>query len=122
MHASEAPLEREAFLAELAENFPEVVASFDDIGNGLLHLEMAAFRRMAECAMDEGRHWQVELYLRFLESCLKRASPALENAIYVSFLEDFALGEFTELRHQAVRERMPQLLRNFVLEVNGKWR
>ena len=38
----------------------------------------------------------------------------MRNAVEISFLEDFALGEFTPARHRAVKERMPRLLRKML--------
>ena len=122
MTADAKPMDREAFIRRLSEKFPEVTAAFGEYSEGLLHVEIAEFRSMVEIAMDNGRHWQVEKYLRFLDNCLKQAGPELQNAIEVSFLEDFALGKYSEARHRAVRERMPQHLRECVIEVNDRWR
>lgn len=122
MSRNSVPMDREAFVSRLADEVPEVISAFADYAEGLLHVEMADFRCIVEKAMDEGRHWQVEKYVRFLEDCLGQAAPELENAIEVSFLEGFAPGEYTEARHRAVRERMPQRLRDSVIEVNDHWR
>lgn len=115
-------LDREAFITRLTGRFPEVSAAFSEYGAGLLHCEMADFRRVVETAMDDGRHAQVERYLRFVDECLQNAGPELQNAIEVSFVEDFALGDYNAARHNAVRERMPARLRQSIIEVNPEWR
>jgi hypothetical protein len=114
-------MNREQFLQQLTARFPEITAAMSEYSRGVLHCEMGDFRRVVESAMDRGELWRVERYLRFVDDCREVAEPALANAIDVSFLEDFALGEFTEARRQAVRERMPARLRKLVVAVNGRW-
>ena len=113
--------DREAFIREMAFRFPEVAATFDDIDEGLLHLEVAAFRRCVEEAMDEGRMWDVERYCRFIADSLVNADGTLDNAIGVSFIEDFALEDVTDLRKKAVSERMPRELREQIIAINDRW-
>ena len=88
----------------------------------MLHCEIADFRKVVETAMDDGQHWQAQKYLEFIDDCLGQAAPELENAILVSFLEDFALGEVTSGRYAATRERMPDRLRQIVVETSDNWR
>lgn len=115
-------LDRESFLSQLLHEFPEVEKAFEKGSQGLLHCEMGGFRKVVETAMDDGRHWQVQKYLEFLDNCLVQATPELENAILISFLEDFALGEVTRGRYEATRERMPDRLRKIVVETSDNWR
>jgi hypothetical protein len=114
-------MDRQQFLQQLTARFPEVISGMGEYSQGLLHCEMADFRRVVESAMDRGELWRVERYLRFVDDCREVAEPALANAIDVSFLEDFALGNFTEARRQALREQMPARLRERVVSVNGRW-
>jgi hypothetical protein len=115
-------MDRGEFPTQLAKRFPEVISRMSDHARGLLHCDVADFRRVVESAMDGGQLWRVERYLRFLEDCRAAAGPALANAVDVSFLEDFALGECTEARRRAVRERMPARLRQAVISVSDRWR
>jgi len=115
-------LNRESFISAIIAQFPEVAATFDEIDNGLLHLEVAAFRRCVEDAIDNGRLWDVERYTRFIADSLTNADDALNNAIGVSFIEDFALGDFTEQRRKAVSDRMPKKLRDEIIAINDRWR
>jgi len=115
-------LNRDAFIDAVRSQFPEVAATWDDIDDGLLHLEVAAFRRCVETAMDDGRLWDVERYCQFIASSFANADDALDNAIGVSFVEDFALGEITTKRRRAVHERMPKELRDEIIAINDRWR
>jgi hypothetical protein len=110
------------FMSMLGSEFPEVVAGIREDEKGLLHLEMGAFRRIVEEAIDAGRLWAAEKYFRFVDRVYSEADPDVANAIEVSFLEDFALGEFTLARHEAVKRRMPRRLRRILIGVDAKWR
>ncbi|GAA4429054.1 DUF7674 family protein [Bremerella cremea] len=114
-------LNRDAFIQAIEAQFPEVAETFDEIDQGLLHLEVAAFRRCVERAMDEGRGWDVERYCRFVVDALVNADDSLDNAIGVSFLEDFALGDFTSQRHEAVHQRMPGSMRDEIVRIDDRW-
>jgi hypothetical protein len=116
------PIDHARFLDLLSAEFPEVIEAFTRYEKGLLHCEMGAFRRVAEQAMDTGRLWQAEKYFRFIERVLKEATPEVENAVEISFLEDLALGEFTEVRYRAIEERMPERLRAKLIRVNARWK
>ena len=113
---------REEFLKLLNEQFPEVVETFNELDLRLLHLEVAAFRQCVECAMDEGRLWNVERYLRFVDDVFPRADATLVNALAVSFIEDLALGECNETRRSALRARAPKRIREQVVAINSQWR
>ena len=113
-------LGREDFVSQLATEFPDAFAQIDEIDAGLLHLEVAAFRRATERAIDAGKLWEFERHFRFVERSLSSAGPDLTNALEVSYLEDFAL-EWTPARYKAVKERMSKPLRDFLIRVNAKW-
>ena len=113
---------REEFLAQVAALFPETEGFVSQYGHGLLHCEVGDFLRVVEAAMDEGRQWQAQKYLEFIDRCLSSAGEELENALMVSFVEGFALGEVSEHRRTVVRERMPARLRDLVTKINGEWR
>lgn len=110
------------FMKLLTDRFPEVVHMIDKYEAGLLHCEVAVLRGAIEKAMDEGRLWDVERYSRFVEEVLPHADPAVGNAIDVSFIENFALGEFTKQRHRALSERMPKSLRDKIVAISEHWR
>jgi hypothetical protein len=113
---------RKEFLARLCADFPEAAAGIRADEAGLLHCEVAAFRRATEEAMDAARLWEAERHFRLVEELLAVAGPELRNALEVSYLEDLALGECTPARHRAIKERMPQSLRQILIEHHEQWR
>ncbi len=114
-------IDHASFLQMLTDEFPEVPPAFDEYGKGLLHCEMGVFARLTEEAMDAGRFWQVEQYFRFIERVRESATPEVENAVDVSYLESLALSEVTDNRCRAIK-RMPQALRAILLELDGRGR
>jgi hypothetical protein len=112
---------REEFLARLAADFPKAAAGIRSDEAGLLHCEVAAFRRATETAMDSGELWEAECHFRLVEELLATAGPELRNALEVSYLEDLALGECTPARHRAVKERMPRPLRQMLIAHQEQW-
>jgi hypothetical protein len=113
---------REEFLAALRAEFPEAHAAIDDIDEGLLHLEVAAFRRTVEDACKSGRAWYVEKAMRFVEKALADAGPELENALAVSFIEDFALGEFTPEERKQIVSRTPRSIVEQLRQIHHYWK
>jgi len=107
--------------ALLATEFPEVPQAFDDYGKGLLHCEMGVFARLTEEAMDAGQFWRVEQYFRFIERVRQNATPEVENAVDVSYLEFLAFSEMNDNRRGAIK-RMPITLRAILLEIDGRGR
>jgi hypothetical protein len=115
-------LERDDFLKELNSRFPEVINDIRQDEAGMLHCEVAAFRRVTEAALDAGRLWNAERYFRFVEELLESAGPHLRNALEVSYLEDLALGDWSPARHRAIKERMPRNLREILISHCDRWR
>jgi len=115
------PFDRDDFLARLASDFPNVVGQISQHETGLLHCEVTAFRRATEQAIDCGRLWEAEKHFRLVEELLSNADPELLNALEVSYLEDFALGECTPERYRAVKERMPKSLHKVLVSHHPSW-
>lgn len=109
------------FRAALAAEFPEVVAEIDVYSAGLPHCEVGCFRHCTEAAIDSGRHWLAERHFRFVERFYRDADPELRNALDVSYLEDLAIGEQTLVRYRVVKERMPDALRQRLIECDDWW-
>jgi hypothetical protein len=110
------------FRHELATMFPEVVAATRLDERGLLHCEVAAFRRCSEEAMDGGKAWFAERHFRLVADSLTAADDELRNALEVSYLEDLALGGWTAERHRIIRQRMPRVLREELIRIAPQWR
>jgi len=115
-------MERAEFLKVLETEFPDAFSQIDKCESGLLHCEVAAFRRFVEKRMDEGAHWYCEKAFRFVELCLKEAGPNLENAIEVSFIYDLALGEQNEERYEIVKERAPKIIWAKMIRADEFWK
>ncbi len=112
---------RREFLDLLAIEFPDQAAEALNEGDGLLHLEVATFRRATERAMDAGQLWTVEKHFRFVERVLRDATSDVENALRVSYIEDLALGECSPGRYRAVRERMSAKLQAEMADIHENW-
>ncbi len=113
---------RDEFISQLQTEFPESFAAISKYEAGILHCEVGRFRTSTEEAMDAGQAWLVERHFLFVERLLKGAGTELKNAFEISYLEDLALGEHREQRHRIVKERMPRVLRDRLIEVHAWWR
>jgi len=81
-------IDRDRFIALIAERFPDVAAAIDDCSQGLLHLEMATLARATQAAIDEGDRDAVRRYFAFIDEVFRDATPDVENAVNVSYLEN----------------------------------
>jgi hypothetical protein len=84
-------VDREAFIAMLAEQYPAVVAEIDDCARGLLHLEMGALARAGQAAISDEDKTAVREHFRFIDEVYRRATPEVKNAVHVSYLECLSL-------------------------------
>lgn len=100
---------REQFLTGVEVLFPESFAKIEDIEDGLLHLEMADFSRTTMEAIKCGQTELVLAHLNFISGLFNRANSDLENAIYVSYLENIFLGEL-DREVEAARLLLPENL------------
>src|SRR4051812_30719380 len=116
------PLGRADFLSRLAAHFPDVAAQINQDEAGLLHCEVAAWRRATGQAMDAGRFWAAEGHFRLVAELLQDAGPELKNALDISYLEDLAFAECTPARYRAVKERMPRALRAVLVSHHENWK
>jgi hypothetical protein len=76
------------FIALLTESFPHVVADIDDCAKGLLHLEMGSFARATQAAIDGQEVETVRRHFQFIDDVFRNAASDVENAVYVSYLEN----------------------------------
>lgn len=113
---------RSEFLERLSREHPDAVAQFNEHDGGLIHVEVAAFRQATEAAIDSGRLWVAEQHFKLVEECLAESDDELRNALEVSYLGDFALGECTSARHAAVKSCMPKSLRAALVSICGDWK
>jgi hypothetical protein len=105
----------------LANRFPRIGANLNEIERGLLHLEMAAFARATCAAIESGDLEEVERHLRFVDELFCSATPDLENAIYVSYLENEFLERDDE-RYRSTRSALSGRLEAALVDLEEHWK
>ena len=117
----EDPDGRVRFVCLLTERFPAVAAEIDEIEKGEMHLEMGVLAR-ATCRSIESGDWvQVRGFLSFVEELFIAAPAGLENAIYVSFLENVFLGQESS-RYATARTMLSAGLKAALADLEQHWR
>lgn len=112
--------DRSEFERLLAERFPAVAAEIDDFERGLLHMEMSVFARATCAAIDAGLKDEVQAHFAFVDELLTNVDSDLENAIYVSYLEDVFMRE-PDPRYDEARAMLPPRLQTALKEVEDHW-
>ena len=107
------------FQKDLLEKFPETTEEVQYY-KGLLHLEMAALRRLADKAIETGDLKRLENIYEFLADIMKNprnVHPDVENAINVSFVENLEV-DFANSKYGQEAERiMPDVIRKMWQEM-----
>jgi hypothetical protein len=79
----------------------------DEVAEGLLHLQVAAFSRLAQRAIDDGDNqgWThvTSTFMELWRDC----DGAVKNALYVSFLEHLDFKDGKKQRHWAFLAMSP---------------
>jgi hypothetical protein len=114
-------VDHEKFVRQLSELFPHIAAEFDDTERGLLHLEMAAFARATNSAIAAEDWPQALSHYAFIDEVFARADSAVENAVYVSYLENVFLWEDNP-RHLKARTLLPERLQTALQELEEHFR
>ena len=63
---------------------------------------------------------EVEVHFSFIDEVLSKAAPEVENAIYVSFLENIFIGS-ADTRYGAARLKLSQRLRTALESLEAHW-
>jgi hypothetical protein len=111
-------IDRERFLLMLTERFPEVDAEIDDCSRGLLHLEMGTFARATQAAIDTQDKETVRRHFQFIEEVFRDATPDVENAVNVSYLEHLRF-DGRKAGSTGARELLPPSLRQALVELEA---
>lgn len=110
-------MDHPAFDKLIQAEFPEATAELDAEERELLHIEMAAVARATSRAIEAGDAAVVARHLSVMENVLTHAVPALENAVYVSYLENVFLWDERPAFVEARNSLPPRLARGlFELE------
>jgi hypothetical protein len=99
-------IDHQRFIGLLKGRFPEVVAMIDDCSEGLLHPEMGTFARATQQAIDRQDESTVRAHFQFIDEVFRNAAPDVENAVYVSYLENLRLDVHKDGATRA-RELLP---------------
>ena len=97
--------------------FPEVAAELDADERALLHIEMAAVARATSRVIEAGDMAEIARHLILMEGVLSSAASDVENAVYVSYLENVFLWDERPSFVEARKSLPPRLARGlFELE------
>lgn len=107
------------FLALALAEFPSLADEFAE-NKGLFHVQMGTFSRLARVAIERGDFATLKRCHNLADETMRNASPSVENAIFVSFLENL---DFESSSHGAEAERLlsPKLT-EMLAELNEHWR
>jgi hypothetical protein len=109
----------DAFERRLAERFPAIAQEIDDFERGLLHLEMAVFARATSAEIDRRNFEEVRAF-QFVDELFASAGPELENAIYVSYLENVFIGP-ADPPYVFARSMPSEPIRIALIELEEHW-
>ncbi len=109
----------EAKFLELAlAEFPSLGAEFTE-EEGLIHLQMAAFSHFAQAAIERNDIATLKRCYSLLEEVVKNSTFEVENAIYVSFLENL---DFESSPYGTEAKRLlPALFSTMLVELEAHW-
>ncbi len=74
------------FLAMALAEFPSLADEFGE-DEGLFHVQMGTFSNVAKEAIERGDYTTLQRCYKIADDAIKNATPNVENAVYVSFLE-----------------------------------
>jgi hypothetical protein len=108
------------FIRLLADRFPHVAANISEVEAGLLHLEISMLAKVTRHAIETEDWDQVRAHFEFVDELMADASPELENAIYVSYLENVLFGQKTP-RFIAARRMLSRRLEAAMIGLEEHW-
>lgn len=112
------PSHRSDFLRDLKAAFPDVRERVNG-RHGLLHLEMSVFSDVVQAAIDSGDAVSVSKAFDLAKRHFLQGSPALRNAIAVSFLEHLHF-EDGRARRKWAWDLLPASLKDVVNILNAQ--
>ena len=105
----------EEAVAKIEAQFPELAEDLHD-EDGLLHLQVAVFSRLAQKAIDDGDKPKFARVCELFRILFLNGSPELINALNVSFLEHLNVTDGKKKRAWAYAA-MPQLMKKAFDEI-----
>jgi hypothetical protein len=104
----------------LTERFPAIAAEIDEFERGELHGELAVLARATSRAIEVGDSHQVQAHSGFVDELFSGAASDLENAVYVSYLENVFLGS-VDPRYVSARAMLSERLQIALTELEDHW-
>ena len=101
------------FVSLLLSDFPSL-SDFVHENDGLLHVQMGAFARHTQSAIENGDMQELDRCFALAHVGFRDADASLKNAFYVSYLEHL---DFTGTHGAASQRRMTPLLRAGFTEI-----
>jgi hypothetical protein len=112
------PIDRDRFIAMLAERFPKIFEEIDECRQGLLHYEMGAFSHATQLAISSEDIETVKRHFEFISEVFRLGSPEMKNAVSVSYLEHLSFNGKHGLRIKA-RELLSKQLQDELRELEA---
>jgi hypothetical protein len=104
------------FVALLNEQFPAVAAAIDECSQGLLHCEMGTLARATQTCLKSGDSETARKHFAFVDEVFQNADRDVQNAVYVSYLENLQFEGANIMTPQA-RELLTPRLRTALIEL-----
>jgi hypothetical protein len=95
------------YFNELTQQFPELKKEIDDLDD-LNHIKMEVFSRYTNLQIQKHNPKEFMRCLLFQESMIDVMSDAIENALYVSYIESLLLGQFSAQMKKKVATMPPK--------------
>ena len=107
------------FAALAVAEFPELRPDIEDeVNRGLVHCEVGALAQFVQAAKGRADWNTYGRAMLFVDRLLPEADPALENALYVSFLEHI---DFNGANGPRAWTQLSERLRKGWRELNDGW-
>jgi len=114
-------IDHAAFERLLISLLPDVAAEIDDEDRSSVHMEMSALARVTCRAIQNGDENSIRCHFELIDRVLSNAAPDVENAVYVSYLENVFLGEERAAFLRA-RSTLPGRLSAALSDLEAHWR
>lgn len=99
------------FLALALAEFPSLADEFAE-NEGLFHVQMGVFSGVAQTAIERGDFATLKRCYKLADETMKNTSPGVENAIFVSFLENlnFEVSPYGAEAKRLLSPKLSQML------------
>ncbi len=113
-------IDHQRFIELLTARFPEIAGGISDSSAGLLHPEMGHFAHATNDAIRKDDLVAVRAHFAFADEILNEATPEVENAIAVSYLENLRFKKDADGQIVARNLLSPKLFQ-ILVELEAFW-